>query len=277
MTTAISTTNQNSTALTFTESDQKNLKNSLCKDLDDNEFQTFLKVCVDSRLNPFKRQIYAIKRRGKNGPVVTYQTGIDGFRAIAGRTGQHRNTKIFWKAKGKDWVDFWDEDEAPSAAKAEVFKAGHPEPFVAMARFKSYLVTNNPLWASMPENMISKCAEALALRKAFPEDLSGLNSSEEMIQADSQGSNIIEAESIAELSGDMVATPNYSAGPPTGFSPELYTGADHQKALAFMCMKEAGHGAPEAMSELNRLLIEGKTVYSEQAIKLAIKEETEGL
>jgi len=265
MSTAIAKTNQ-TTALSFTEADQRNLKNSLCKDLDDNEFQTFIKVCVDSKLNPFKRQIYAIKRRGKAGPVVTYQTGIDGFRAIAGRTGQHRNTKIFWKAKGKDWVDFWEEDEAPAACKAEVYKSGCPEPFVATARFKSYRVSNNPLWASMPENMIAKCAEALALRKAFPEDLSGLNSAEEMTQADAQGSNVIEAESIAELSGDMVSTAR-----------EIYTAADHQKPMAFSLMKEAGHGSPEAMSELNRLLIEGKTVYSEEAIRLAIKEETEGL
>jgi phage recombination protein Bet len=266
MTKAIATTNQNSTALSFNDADKKNLKNSICKTLDDNEFETFIKVCVDSRLNPFKRQIYAIKRSGKGGPVVTYQTGIDGFRAIAGRTGQHVNTKIFWKAKGEDWVDFWEEDAPPVAAKAEVYKSGSPEPFVATARFKSYKVNTNPLWNSMPENMIAKCAEALALRKAFPEDLSGLHSAEEMAQADHQGAHVIEAESVGDLSSDMVAT-----------ATELYTAADHQKGLAFRLMKEAGHDSPEAMSELNRLLIEGKTVFSEEAIKLAIKEETEGL
>jgi len=262
--TAIANINQNSTALSFNNADKQNLKNSICKTLDENEFETFIKVCVDSRLNPFKRQIYAIKRNGKNGPQVTYQTGIDGFRAIAGRTGQHLNTKVFWKAKGKDWVDFWEEDEAPVAAKAEVYKNGCPEPFVATARFKSYQVRTNPLWASMPENMIGKCAEALALRKAFPEDLSGLNTSEEMNQAEE--SNVIDADSIADLSGDMVVS-----------ATELYTAADHQKALAFKLMQEAGHGEPEAMSELNRLLIEGQTEYTEAAIRLAIKEETEGL
>ena len=250
---------KNSTALAFTDSDKANLKQSLCKNLTNGEFETFIKVCVEKRLSPFKNQIYAIKR----GNVVGHQTSIDGYRAIAGRTGMHDSTEIFYKAKGegKPWLDYWEDDHAPSVAKAVVYKRGSSRPFTATAKFSSYRVDKNPLWRTMPENMLAKCAEALALRKAFPEDLSGLHTAEEMAQAE----NVVTT-TVSDLNNDMVED-----------AVELYTAAPHQKELAFNLMKQAGIIEPEALSELNRLLIEGNTVYSEDAIKLSIKEETEGL
>jgi phage recombination protein Bet len=155
------------------------IKRSICPDLTDPELDHFVQVCRRSKLDPFRKQIYAIKRAGK----VTHQTSIDGFRVIASRTGRYRGQLgPFWCGDDGVWHDVWVSSKPPAAAKVAVLHADFAEPLWGVARYASYAQAN--LWQKMPEVMIAKCAEALALRKAFPEDLSGLYTSDEMQQAD---------------------------------------------------------------------------------------------
>lgn len=231
--------------LNFTAEDKETMRKSLCSTLNDGEFETFIKVCSYSSLNPFKKQIYAIKRNTKKGPVVTFQTGIDGFRAIANRTGLHEATEILYKGKGEDkqFQDYWDSEQAPSVCKALVYKKGCERPFVAQARLKSYIVSINPLWTSQPENMLAKCAEALALRKAFPEDLSGLNTSEEMGQADRP--TAITA-TPTEIEDDMVINADFDA---------KYIGTSEQKKMLLEIFKELEIKDKDEMKSINNKLI----------------------
>ena len=153
------------------------------------EVQFFGEVCKRVGLDPFKRQIHAVQRwdAKEKRMVWTYQTGIDGYRAIANSTGAYA---------GSDEPRFMPEDEStpnPRKATVTVWKlvSGTRVPFTASARWEEYVQTTkegspNSMWRKMPYGQLSKCAEALALRKAFPERLSGIYTEDEMQQADSE-------------------------------------------------------------------------------------------
>jgi len=158
----------------------------------------FLAHCRRTGLDPIARQIYAIERGGKWG----IQVSIDGFRLVAERSRQYAGQKpVQWTADGTTWVDVWVAEQPPLAARVAVLRRDFDEPLVAVARFSSYVQlideyegsypnrqktgkkVPGDMWARMPEVMIAKVAEALALRKAFPQELSGLYTDEEMDQA----------------------------------------------------------------------------------------------
>ena len=142
------------------------------------ELRLFAYACQRTGLDPFSKQIYAIKRGGK----MTIQAGIDGLRSIAERTGQLDGSETHWCGEDGVWTDVWLSSKPPAAAKTILHRKGAGHPFVGVARFADYNAGQG-LWSKMPAAMIAKCSEALALRKAFPADLSGVYSTDEMDQA----------------------------------------------------------------------------------------------
>jgi phage recombination protein Bet len=142
------------------------------------ELRLFAYACQRTGLDPFSKQIYAIKRGGK----MTIQAGIDGLRSIAERTGQLDGSETHWCGEDGVWTDVWLSSKPPAAAKTILHRKGASHPFVGVARFADYNAGQG-LWSKMPAAMIAKCSEALALRKAFPADLSGVYSTDEMDQA----------------------------------------------------------------------------------------------
>lgn len=183
------------------------------------ELSGFLHLCQRTQLDPFSRQIYLIGRydRRAGREVFTPQTGIDGYRVVAHRvvaaSGQAFGYEdTLWCDSSGQWRDAWLSDKPPAAAKVTVLRNG--QRFSAVALFREYVQTgkeNRPigLWGKMPAGQLAKCAEALALRKAFPHDLAGVYTAEEMAQADSPGTEERHLRTVQPGEADPWAT----AGP----------------------------------------------------------------
>ena len=186
------------TALTLWTPEQTQLiSTTIAPGCSNDELRLFAYACQRTGLDPFSKQIYAIKRGGK----MTIQAGIDGLRAIAERTGQLDGSITEWCGEDGVWADVWLGSKPPAAAKTTIWRKGANHPFTGVARFADYNAGQG-LWSKMGAAMIAKCSEALALRKAFPADMSGVYSTDEMQQAEVEPVTVTAAPAPALTAGD---------------------------------------------------------------------------
>lgn len=157
----------------WTQEEAEAVKNQIAPQASPEDFKLFLYTATQRGLNPLLKQIYCITRSGKS----TFQVSIDGYRAIA-----HRTKKL----KGIERGVIYNDKGELTHAWAKVYRKDWEIPAFETVALKEYK-GSTPTWTTMPESMLKKVAEAAALRIAFPEDLSGLYTHEEMDQADKSG------------------------------------------------------------------------------------------
>lgn len=190
------------------------------------ELTGFLHLSQRTGLDPFSRQIYLIGRWDGRAQrkVYTPQTGIDGYRIVAQRTAERTGAELsyddtLWCGEDGEWRDVWLSADAPRAAKVTVYRG--PARFSAVATYAEYVQLKKgdeptAMWKRMPAVMLAKCAESLALRKAFPHDLAGVYTAEEMGQADNPRGESAERPARRERpsapSDDEWSTPSQQPG-----------------------------------------------------------------
>jgi len=177
------------------------------------DLAVFFHVSQRTGLDPFARQIHLVPRDGK----MVIQTGIDGYRLVARRATDAAGGSLAigasqWCGADGQWRDVWLEDGYPSAARVVVTRDGQEFPGVAL--WREYVQTTvdsqtrelrvTRMWDQRPAGQLAKCAEALALRRAFPQDLSGL-----FVDAELDRSNVVQGQVVrsglaAELEAEQV-------------------------------------------------------------------------
>jgi phage recombination protein Bet len=163
----------------FTEQQQKMILTSFLNGAPPAEATVLLELARIRRLNPITRQIHFVKRwdSQKKMEIWAAQVGIDGFRAIAERTGLY---------DGQDEPEFeYDDKKQLKLCRVKVWRKDWGRASVGVAHFSEYVQLTkeggpNVMWRTKPHIMLAKCAEALAFRKAFPDDTSGLYAPEEI-------------------------------------------------------------------------------------------------
>jgi phage recombination protein Bet len=209
-------------------SPQVHLIQRMNPDCNHTEFDQFMHVSASLGLDPLKKQIYAFvfNKDDADRRRMSIVVGIDGFRSIAKRSGNYRpdgkaprfvtdpalvdpganplglvsaEVTVYQRAHGDWWpvtaIAFWDE-YAPLITSEWQGKKGERR---LVQLDKPMLDPKKENWRKMGRLMLAKCAEAAAIRRAWPEDLSAIYSDEELDRAhtiDLTASEIVESEAV---------------------------------------------------------------------------------
>lgn len=202
-------------AKSYSHSQLALIRKTVAKDCSSEEFDLFIEICRQQGLDPFKKQIFAqvYNKDKKDKRQLVIVTSIDGYRAKAQRCGDYRPAeeetkfemdvslksqanplgmiravvRVFKFGPDKAWYPVvgearWDEfapiDEGFDLVdKGETWPDGNPKKTRIPNGSKTLKAGN---WQNMPHVMLSKCAEAQALRRGWPEVMSGLYLHEEL-------------------------------------------------------------------------------------------------
>lgn len=130
------------------------------------EFALFLEFAKSTGLNPFKREIWCIKTNSG----LQIMTGINGYMTVA------NNHPAF---DGMETEVTHDDKGNLVSAVARVWRKDRRFPSTGTALAREFM-GQSPIWRRMPSHMLLKVAKSIAIREAFPQELGGTYTAEEM-------------------------------------------------------------------------------------------------
>jgi phage recombination protein Bet len=200
------------------------IRDTAAKDCNDQEFELFISgYCRPMRLNPLRKQIYAFvfgkTAKDQSKRQMSVVIAIDGFRAIAARSGNYRPgettfevdeskkdplnnpeglvsaTVSVWQFSHGQWFEIketaWWSEQAPTVEDGdfvmvdtgEKWPDGNPKKRKQFTAETRKILDTKTQWPQRGRTMLAKCAEAKALRRGWPEDFSNVYGEEEVAQA----------------------------------------------------------------------------------------------
>jgi phage recombination protein Bet len=160
------------------------------------DFDRLLRRIDRAGLDIFRDQAYIVRREDDGEVVIEFRSSIQALRMRADSTGKYAGQEgPWWTDDGSTWHDVWLKDEPPNAAMVHVLRSDFETPMRGVAKFEEYAARYSRsgdlmnMWAEMPAHMIAKCAEALAIKRAFPQKTGGILTRAEMHRDDEDGAN----------------------------------------------------------------------------------------
>jgi phage recombination protein Bet len=242
------------------------IKRTIAKGATDDELALFLNQCRRTGLDPFSRQIHLVKRwsADERREVMTIQVGIDGLRLVAERTGRY--------VPGREPTFAYDDKGRLVSATAYVRKlsGGLWHEVAATAFLAEYVQakkdgTTTRFWSRMPHLMLAKCAESLALRRAFPMELSGVYSAEEVTAEDEQPEALPAPQPTAKLPAAPAVSHTPGGNDGGAFEADAIEADQGHKKLLARCHRELSARGKTWLAALRYFGIEPPDDWAEPA------------
>jgi phage recombination protein Bet len=227
----------------ITEAQWRTLKSSLYPGASSASVLMVIDYCAARKLDPLKRPCHIVPIEVKVGDKYEWREivmqGIYELRTTAQRTGQYLGHSVpeygpITTLKGVT---------APEWCAITFYRA-HPSiegdriEFPITTFFREVVATNregkpNARWSRAPVQMLTKCCEAAGLREAFPDEIGGEHTAEEM-----EGQRAPDVPAVPERASELVKPPLFddwlldlAAVADEGSQPFEATWADSSKAL----------------------------------------------
>lgn len=168
----------------FSSGEIQALKNTVAKDATDDEFTVLMRLATTYGLDPFRKEIWCIKRKKEDPALI--MTSRDGYLKIAKCDPGFDGLQAFVVKEGDEFnIDagtgtVTHSFKFPRGKIIGAWAVAHHKGRRPVSCFVEFAEYNNgsPVWQKYPSAMIQKVAEAFVLKRQY--DINGLTTQEEM-------------------------------------------------------------------------------------------------